>query len=45
LYEGGRFTPVNVGTGFSDDQWAEVLAGSLRPGQLVVTSATLQKKK
>ena len=40
-YEDRRFTPVSVRTGLTDDRWTELAGGGLRPGDAVVTSASV----
>jgi HlyD family secretion protein len=39
-FEKGRFVPVDVVTGISDDRWTELVDGSVRPGDQLVTGAT-----
>jgi HlyD family secretion protein len=41
-YDGKRFTPIVVHTGLADDQWTELLSGSIHPGDTLVTSAVLR---
>jgi HlyD family secretion protein len=38
-FENGEFSPIAVETGLSDDKWTELLSGSLRPGDTLVTAA------
>jgi HlyD family secretion protein len=40
-YTRGRFTPVLVSIGLSDDRWTELVAGAVHPGDELVTSAIL----
>ena len=40
-YDGGRFTPVAIRTGLTDGQWTELLGNALRPGETLVTGASL----
>ena len=40
-YDGRQFMPLAVRTGLTDDRWTEFLAGPLRPGTVVVTSASI----
>jgi HlyD family secretion protein len=40
-YEAGRFVPVAVRTGLADQLWTELLSGSLKPGDSVVTNAVV----
>jgi RND family efflux transporter MFP subunit len=39
-FENGKFTPVAVRTGVSDEAWTEILSGPVQPGGRFVTSAT-----
>jgi HlyD family secretion protein len=41
-YDGKRFTPIVVHTGLADDQWTELLSGSIHAGDTLVTSAVLR---
>ena len=41
-YDGQMFTPIIVRTGLANDTWTELLNGSLRPGDALVTRATVQ---
>jgi len=43
-YDGKRFTPIAVRVGIADQQWTELLSGSLRPGDTLVTSATVRQR-
>lgn len=43
-FDGAQFTPVDVRIGLTDGEWTEMLAGSLRPGMLLVTSACQCRK-
>jgi HlyD family secretion protein len=43
-YDGRRFTPIVVRGGLADDRWTELLSGSIRPGDRLVTSAVLQRR-
>ena len=38
-FENRAFVPIAVETGLSDDRWTELLSGSLRPGDTLVTAA------
>lgn len=38
-YENGRFTPIDVRVGIADGQWTELVGGSIRPGEVLVTNA------
>lgn len=40
-YDAGRFIPVPVHTGLADQLWTELVSGSLKPGDLVVTNAVV----
>lgn len=42
-FDGQQFTPIAVREGLSDDGWTELLRGSLRPGDVLVTSAVLHR--
>jgi hypothetical protein len=43
-YDGKRFTPIAVRIGLADNQWTELLSGSIRPGDVLVTSASLRQR-
>jgi hypothetical protein len=43
-FDGRRLTPFAVRVGLSDDQWTEVVSGSIHPGDAIVTRAGLQKR-
>ncbi len=43
-FENGRFTPVEVRTGVSDETWTEILGGAVRPGDRFVTLATTARR-
>ena len=43
-YDGKRFTPIAVHIGLSDERWTELLSGSIRPGDALVTSAVLRPR-
>jgi HlyD family secretion protein len=43
-YDGQQFTPVPVRVGLSGDSWTELLRGSIRPGDEIVTKAVLQHR-
>ena len=43
-YDGQMFTPIAVHTGLADDTWTELVYGSLRPGDALVTRATLRRR-
>jgi HlyD family secretion protein len=38
-YEKGKFTPIEVRTGVSDERWTELMSGSIQPGDRLVVSA------
>jgi HlyD family secretion protein len=38
-YDGARFARISVHTGLASSEWTELLAGALRPGDLLVTGA------
>jgi len=43
-YDGHQLTPQMADLGLSDAQWTEVVKGSIRPGDRIVTSAVLKKE-
>jgi HlyD family secretion protein len=43
-YDGQQFTRVPVRVGLSGDSWSELLRGSIRPGDEIVTKAVLQRR-
>jgi HlyD family secretion protein len=43
-YDGKRFAPIAVRVGLADNQWTELLAGSIRPGDVLVTGAVLHRR-
>jgi hypothetical protein len=43
-YDGKRFTPIAVHVGLADGRWTELLGGSIRPGDALVTSAVLGQR-
>jgi HlyD family secretion protein len=43
-YDGKRLTPIAVHIGLTNDQWTELLSGSIRPGDTLVTSAVLRQR-
>jgi HlyD family secretion protein len=43
-YDGRRFAPVAVHVGLADNQWTELLDGSIRPGDVLVTGAALHRR-
>ena len=43
-YDGKRFAPIAVRVGLADDQWSQLLSGSIRPGDVLVTSASLRQR-
>ena len=43
-YDGTRFTPIAVQVGLADSQWTELLGGSIRPGDALVTGAVLRQR-
>jgi HlyD family secretion protein len=44
-YDGKRFTPIAVRVGLADDHWTELVGGSLRPGDTLVTSAVVRQRR
>jgi HlyD family secretion protein len=43
-YDGKRFTPIAVRVGLADDQWTELVSGAIRPGDTLVTSASVRQR-
>jgi len=43
-YDGKHFAPIAVRVGLADDQWSQLLSGSIRPGDVLVTSASLRQR-
>jgi HlyD family secretion protein len=43
-YDGKRFTRIAVHVGLADSQWTELLSGSIRPGDALVTRAVLRQR-
>ena len=43
-YDGRRFTPIAVRAGIADEGWTELVSGSIRPGDALVTSAVVQRR-
>jgi HlyD family secretion protein len=43
-YDGRQFTPIAVHAGVADEWWTELLSGSIRPGDVLVTGAVLQHR-
>jgi len=43
-FDGTRFTPIHVRVGLADGGWSELLSGSVRPGDALVTSAILRQR-
>jgi HlyD family secretion protein len=41
-YDGKRFTPIAVRVGLADEQFTELLSGSVHPGDALVTNAMLR---
>jgi HlyD family secretion protein len=39
-FEDRTFVPMAIETGLSDERWTELVRGSLRPGDVLVTAAT-----
>ena len=39
--DGQQFTPIDVRAGLADDGWTELVSGSIRPGDALVTGALL----
>ena len=43
-FDGAQFTPVDVRIGLTDGEWTQMVAGALRPGMPLVTSACQCRK-
>lgn len=43
-YEGKRLTPLAIHVGLADDQWTELLDGSIQPGDKLVTRAIVRQR-
>jgi HlyD family secretion protein len=43
-FENRRFVPIAVEAGLADDDWTELVAGPLRPGDVLLTAAEPAKK-
>jgi len=43
-YDGRQFTPIAVRAGVADEGWTELVSGSIRPGDELVTGALLQRR-
>ena len=43
-YDGRQFTPIAVRAGVADEGWTELVSGSIRPGDELVTGAVLQRR-
>jgi HlyD family secretion protein len=43
-FDGKRLTSVPVRVGLSDDQWTELAAGAVHPGDVVVTQASVRRQ-
>jgi HlyD family secretion protein len=43
-FDGQQFTPIGVRAGLADNGWSELLSGSIRPGDALVTSAALHRR-
>jgi len=44
-YDGERLTPVFVRAGLADDDWTEVVSGSLSSGDQLATDATISERR
>jgi HlyD family secretion protein len=44
-FDGKHFTPITVHAGLTDDSWSELLSGSIRPGDELVTKAELRRSR
>jgi HlyD family secretion protein len=43
-FDGQQFTPIGVRAGLADDGWTELVSGSIRPGDALVTSVVLHRR-
>jgi len=43
-YDGKRLAPIAVRVGLADAQWSQLLGGSIRPGDVLVTGASLRQR-
>ena len=43
-FDGQQFTPIGVRAGLADNGWSELLSGSIRPGDALVTGAALHRR-
>jgi HlyD family secretion protein len=43
-FDGQQFTPIGVRAGLADDGWTELVSGSIRPGDALVTAAALRRR-
>jgi HlyD family secretion protein len=43
-FDGQQFTPIGVRAGLADDGWTELVGGSIRPGDALVTNAVLHRR-
>jgi hypothetical protein len=43
-FDGAQFTPIDVRAGLTDGTWTEVVSGSLRDGDALVTRAVLTER-
>jgi HlyD family secretion protein len=43
-YEAGKFVPIAVGIGASDERWTEVTGGGVEPGDELVTQVSLPRR-
>jgi HlyD family secretion protein len=43
-FDGKRLTPIQVRVGLADAGWSELLSGSVRPGDTLVTNAVLRQR-
>ena len=44
-YDGRKFTAIAVRTGIADEQWTELLSGSLHADEVLVTNASVRLKR
>lgn len=44
-YDGRQFTPIAVRPGVADEGWTELVSGSIRPGDELVTGAVVQHRR
>ncbi|MGH9309532.1 MAG: hypothetical protein ACRD1U_09170, partial [Vicinamibacterales bacterium] len=43
-FEDRQFVPIPIEVGLSDDSWTELVSGAVRPGDTLVTAATIARR-